>query len=456
MLRAGFARVDITPPSGLPHGSWRLRAGLATGVHDPLVATAVVLDDGAQKVALVACDLIGLERDFAARVRARVRELTGISPEAVLLNAAHNHSSPRVLRGSDIRDTRTPEAFKAYEILVFQQLAGAVYAASQHLEPVRMGVAQSQVQGVSVNRVRPEEPIDDSLHVVTIAATDGTLRAVLVRFTCHPVSMAGQTLLWNADWPGALRAEVEASLDGGLCMFLQGCAGDVAPWDYWFGNMSARPHTYENRDELGQAIAAQVLRAIPPAADSDLRVGAASRVLALRRRRLPWALEEIEALTGRLHNENPVPFPQRWPDDLHTATSAQRFPVGYQLGRLALYAGIKRAEDEPMPVEVQAIVVGDMAFAANPFELFNRVGSEIAEASPFEQTLVLSYSNGYQGYLPGTREFDFLPDLPLEEILDQDRYRWAYGITTTPLARGEVDRMADATADLLADLRNSA
>jgi hypothetical protein len=239
-------------------------------------------------------------------------------------------------------------------------------------------------------------------------------------------------------------------------MFLQGCAGDVGPWNYWFGNEDSRPHSYEARDELGRALAAAVLEALPAAGEDQAPVRAASRVLPLRRRQLPWTAEEIEAFAASLHDENPTPFPEVWPDDLHTMTSAQRYPVGYQLGRCALYAGIKAKESEPMPAEVQAIAVGDVAFASNPFELFNRVGAEIADASPFRETLVLSYANGNQGYLPGTREYDLLPeDLPLAEILDQDRYRWAYGITTTPLARGEVDRLAETTNDLLREVHAS-
>ena len=104
-----------------------------------------------------------------------------------------------------------------------------------------------------------------------------------------------------------------------------------------------------------------------------------------------------------------------------------------------------------MQAEMQALAVGDVGIVGNPFELFSQLGRRMRELSPFGTTLVLAYTNDYLGYLPSAQEFDLVNRVPLEEVLDQDRYRWAYGITNTNLERGEGERVVDAGADVLRD-----
>src|ERR1700738_1536672 len=95
-MLAGVARVDITPPLGLPLRGWAARNARAKAAHEPLIAQAVVLEDeqtGGQ-AAIVAIDLPHVGRGLTTEVRARVRASTGISEAAVLLNASHTHSAP--------------------------------------------------------------------------------------------------------------------------------------------------------------------------------------------------------------------------------------------------------------------------------------------------------------------------------------------------------------------------
>src|SRR5260370_42329986 len=59
-LRAGAARVDITPPPGaaLPMSGYGSRTQGFKTIHDRIYVRAIVLDDGATQAALVAWGLI--------------------------------------------------------------------------------------------------------------------------------------------------------------------------------------------------------------------------------------------------------------------------------------------------------------------------------------------------------------------------------------------------------------
>ena len=61
MLKAGFGRIDITPPFGVSvQGYFEKR--LADGILDPLLATAVAFDDGERRAVVISVDVIGFNQ----------------------------------------------------------------------------------------------------------------------------------------------------------------------------------------------------------------------------------------------------------------------------------------------------------------------------------------------------------------------------------------------------------
>src|SRR5262249_32458822 len=91
-LQAGFAEADITPKVGGERPVYM--AGFsqnrkATGVHDPLLARAVVLKDGKSKIAPASVDLVGFFHPNVVRVR---EQLPGFA--YVLVSSTHNHEGP--------------------------------------------------------------------------------------------------------------------------------------------------------------------------------------------------------------------------------------------------------------------------------------------------------------------------------------------------------------------------
>lgn len=85
-LRAGAAKIDITPGAGqLPERF--------LGVADRIHVRALVVDDGQTHAALVSVDVIGLTTEVWQEVARRVDVEAGVGTDRLLLFASHTHSA---------------------------------------------------------------------------------------------------------------------------------------------------------------------------------------------------------------------------------------------------------------------------------------------------------------------------------------------------------------------------
>ena len=136
-LRAGVAKVDITPPLGLKMYGYGGRKDGATRILDPLYARVLVLEAGDKRVALVVCDL---GRPFAPawieRLRENARNSSGIS--YVLTAAIHTHSGP------EIPDEYPPLQGPDWETPVLEKISKAIADAHQNEVAMRRHIFEAK------------------------------------------------------------------------------------------------------------------------------------------------------------------------------------------------------------------------------------------------------------------------------------------------------------------------
>ena len=237
-LRAGTARVEITPPVGMKMRGYGARKGGATGVHDPLFARIVVLKDDNAALAIVSADVATFCME---RIVAEAKEKWGL--DHVVLCATHTHSGPDTREQNEWRDETE------------NKIIAAIGEAAENLFPARLSWARDELEShyMPHNRrfVRPDgtvtmmwdnpnriptKPVDKRVSILRVDDEAGNPRALMVHYACHAVVLGAQNVLISADYPGAMADHVEKELGPDcMAMFLQGAAGDIDPFEMNLG-----------------------------------------------------------------------------------------------------------------------------------------------------------------------------------------------------------------------------
>ena len=96
MLKAGFARVDMTPPFGTPlAGYYEMR--YADGVLDPVYLNALALGDDENKIVVITADVLIIRMDVCDMLResatpiSRIGEMCGFGNEGNLKKVFRRH-----------------------------------------------------------------------------------------------------------------------------------------------------------------------------------------------------------------------------------------------------------------------------------------------------------------------------------------------------------------------------
>ncbi|MBI3839935.1 MAG: neutral/alkaline non-lysosomal ceramidase N-terminal domain-containing protein [Planctomycetia bacterium] len=252
-LKAGVARVDLTPPLELnaPLGGYGERMNRpAEGVHDRIFAKALVLADGQKKFALVTVDIVGFPPTLKPALVGRLAD-GGWTKEQIMLLASHSHTSIEMNAINPANTFQVPQiGIYNPRVLdfVMERLVHVVQDAERQLVPVSVGTSTISIDGWSRNR-RGGDLTDKELTITRVDTTQGKPLAAFVNFTAHPTFMSGEDMLFSGDWPGHLQRTLESLIGEGVtAMYYNGAEGDQAP----IGRSDAGTSRWERAERYGR------------------------------------------------------------------------------------------------------------------------------------------------------------------------------------------------------------
>ena len=367
-LRAGAARIDITPSENtpLPMAGYSGRQDGHQGVRDHLYVRAIVVDDGSTQAALVGTDAIFIDHATWEALARRIEKETGIPQEQILLSATHTHAGP------NLRRLRNEESGPGADYLAHfdDKLVAAVREAQGRLEPARMGLGTGEAH-VNMNRrarlanggwwlgANPEGPSDKTVAVVKFETAGGEPLALFVNYAVHGTVLGPRNFQISGDLPGATSRFVEKHFGGDVVVpWTSAAAGDQDPL-YRVGD------NFDQVDILGRILAEEVIRVADEIKTSPrMRIGAMQRVIHCPGKKNP-------------------PGPNRRPD------------LNYQF-----------LDADPTPIRLSLIMLNHVAITGVSGEVLTGINTRLKRESPLAGTVMVTHTNGASGYIPDDAAYD--------------------------------------------------
>jgi len=395
-FQVGIGKVDITPEANgyIAGGLYPRKTSL---IKDPLFSKAMVISTENEKVAIVTVDVISLFEEDIQQVKSEIIQVTGIAKANILLCASHTHSAPYTdliavqLGASYLERNHIQSEIVQQHLLYMSRLRTAivesVIKANDNLEACKLGVSNSEVEGLSHNRrllkenkdcwntwlLPPEErskwpaegPMDTNLLVMAAVKADGKVKALLYNYALHANNnpTAGSV---SADYPGKVEQVVTGVLGSEVMTFyVAGACGNINP--------------IVSSDDVGTRIGQEIIRNVALLDfTTDIGIGVATVEIDLPLRQMN-AFQEEEIV-------------RKWPEGVdYFANSYDRLKAKNRTSYKASLTGIR---------------LGRMALMTCPVELFVEFGMDIKKKSPFAHTAIVTLTNGCLGYVPTLQAFE--------------------------------------------------
>ncbi|MBN9381182.1 MAG: neutral/alkaline non-lysosomal ceramidase N-terminal domain-containing protein [Chitinophagaceae bacterium] len=417
-IRAGVAKVSITPEGSMWLNGYAARNEPSRGVLHDIWAKALALEDGkGGRVVIVTMDLLGLSYEIVEQVARQADSLYGIRREQLVLNSSHTHAAPMVWPCLDVIYDLGPEDQRKVS-LYGQELAAKLVkligSALQALAPATLYTGRGSAE-FAINRREKlfgPGPIDHDVPVLKVAGADGKIAAILFGYACHNTTLVETNFLVSGDYAGFAQLALEQIYPGAQAMFLMGCAGDQNPSPRGTEEL-ARTH--------GQALADAVQKVL----SGEMRAVRGAVHTAYTKAELSFKPFDVNIYQREIVSDNK--FLQR-----RAKLMLDAYNRGWQPGRLGY--------------PVQAVRFGrDLTILALSDEVTVEYALRAKREFAGENLFVAGYSNEVMCYIPS------------ERILKEGGYEGEesmiyYGFPG-PFAAGVEDRVFDAIRSVMKKVR---
>lgn len=250
--RVGTASAPITPDPDDPHHliGFGARDGPMDGVQDEIYARAVAFEDSTgRRLVHLSFELLFVFPGQRAMLEAICEERWDLEPEGLFITPSHTHYGPDYdVNNQAMKDEQNPEdglardpdadedLIASYREFVDETLVSVVDEAVEDLETASLSYYRAKC-AIAMNRRRahedgigfeptPNAPVDHDLPVLAARTEDGTMKALLFGYACHPTAGMAFCNEVAGDWPGHAMNHLEEAYPEATATFVIGCAGD--------------------------------------------------------------------------------------------------------------------------------------------------------------------------------------------------------------------------------------
>ena len=452
-MKAGFARLDITPPFGYSLVGYPYRRP-ADDIITPLYVNAVVVDDGETKAALVTLDAEGATADCTEIIREYAASMTGLDPDSIFISCTHSHQAIGMYSMGGFHD------------IVKTRVADAIKLATYDLKDAKAFVARSKAEGVAFirlfkmkdgsTRTNPKPTMaadilgplgtpDEEVQLIKLTR-EGASDIAIVQFQMHP-DVIGNTKICH-DWPGFVRMYLEQALadeadgKGVKAICFNGAQGDTAHVNRnrIAEGISINRGGVRHSKHIARVVAGAVLGAYTYAKEVDSEKVFFKRqpvFIDSSRKPTPEELEIAYKINEAYNKGVEKAKAEGRPEWEGGAEATKDFP--FERTTAVRYIGLSKAPDV-YTLYLSSVGFGDVCFIGFPGEPFTEIGRQTKARSPFEMTFTCCMTNGQEGYFP------------MKEVFGEVN---GYEASATRFAPGTAERFIEAAVELAGELKTA-